>query len=239
MIDALSMTAQSMSVDLQRVLAVSQNMAHAGTPAYKSLMTVVRPFESYLPAAAGDALPSMGLELQTMTDRSPGTIRPTGNWSDLAIEGPGYFEFQGANGMVYGRRGDFTLDAQGRLVSQDGLPVMSVGGVTTLSGSNASINAEGLIYEAERNVGQIKVVKIDNPESMWVGADGYLHGNDQTRVTEERSPIRQGFLENSNVNSAREMVRLMETIRHFESGQKVIQSYDEMLGKSLGKFAEL
>jgi len=52
-------------------------------------------------------------------------------------------------------------------------------------------------------------------------------------ISESKDPVRQGYVENSNVASMTEMVRLVETMRHFESAQKVIQGYDEMLEKSL------
>jgi flagellar basal-body rod protein FlgF len=51
--------------------------------------------------------------------------------------------------------------------------------------------------------------------------------------------IRQGFLENSNVSSMQEMVQLMQTMRHFESMQKVATGYDEMMGTAIRKLGDL
>jgi len=50
--------------------------------------------------------------------------------------------------------------------------------------------------------------------------------------------IRQGHVEASNVVPADEMVRLIETMRHFEGGQKVIQWYDDMLEQALSRLGQ-
>lgn len=46
-----------------------------------------------------------------------------------------------------------------------------------------------------------------------------------------RSTVIQGSLEMANVNTVREMVNLIEVQRAYESSQKVIQAFDETLGK--------
>ncbi|MFT3736001.1 MAG: flagellar basal body rod C-terminal domain-containing protein [Rhodocyclaceae bacterium] len=70
--------------------------------------------------------------------------------------------------------------------------------------------------------------------SELFSADGALNdaGAGQYRVM-------QGHLEGSNVNSAGEMIKLVELVKHIEANQRVLQYQDEMLGKSLGKFAEI
>jgi flagellar basal body rod protein FlgG len=45
-------------------------------------------------------------------------------------------------------------------------------------------------------------------------------------------------LEASNVDSAGEMVRLTETVRHFESLQKIVQGYDATLEATIRKLGE-
>jgi flagellar basal-body rod protein FlgG len=51
--------------------------------------------------------------------------------------------------------------------------------------------------------------------------------------------LRQGFLENSNVNSMQEMAQLIQSMRHFESMQRVALGYDEMIGGAVRKLGEL
>jgi flagellar basal-body rod protein FlgG len=57
-------------------------------------------------------------------------------------------------------------------------------------------------------------------------------------VADENVTVRQGYTESSNVVAADEMVRLIEAMRRFEAGQKIIQSYDSMLEKALSRLGE-
>jgi flagellar basal-body rod protein FlgG len=57
-------------------------------------------------------------------------------------------------------------------------------------------------------------------------------------VSEQEVSVRQGFLENSNVSSTYEMTSLLQTMRHFESMQKIAQGYDDMLGTAIRKLGE-
>jgi flagellar basal-body rod protein FlgF len=50
--------------------------------------------------------------------------------------------------------------------------------------------------------------------------------------------VRQGFLENANVNSMQEMVQLIQTMRHFESMQKVALGYDDMVGAAIRRLGD-
>jgi flagellar basal body rod protein FlgG len=60
------------------------------------------------------------------------------------------------------------------------------------------------------------------------------------QVADPKTPssLRTGFLETSNVSSPQEMVRLTETVRHFESLQRLVQGYDETLEKTIRKLGE-
>jgi flagellar basal body rod protein FlgG len=49
--------------------------------------------------------------------------------------------------------------------------------------------------------------------------------------------LRPGHVESSNVSSMNEMVKLIETMRHYEASQRIVQASDEMLEKALRKLA--
>ena len=50
--------------------------------------------------------------------------------------------------------------------------------------------------------------------------------------------VRQGYVEASNVVPMREMVRLIETMRHFEASQRVVRSYDDMMDRAFSLLGE-
>ena len=64
------------------------------------------------------------------------------------------------------------------------------------------------------------------------------HQHDQPLQELEMPRLRQGYVEASNVVPMREMVRLIETMRHFEAGQRLLRSHDEMLERALGVLGE-
>jgi len=63
------------------------------------------------------------------------------------------------------------------------------------------------------------------------GGNRYTATPDAGMPFRYRSTVIQGSLEMANVNTVREMVNLIEVQRAYESSQKVIQAFDETLGK--------
>ena len=243
MIDALAIAAQAMSDDMTRMSIISQNLANVSTIAYRKQLAVSRSFLDYLavPVAGGTgALPITLPRAEIVTDQAAGTQRRTSNPLDFAIEGEGFFELRGAQGPIYTRRGDFQIDAQGRLVAANGLPVMGLSGEISLASEAVRVDTDGKIYERDVQVAQLRIVRFVNPQTLHYAGSG-LYVASSGAASEPAPPnqrVRQGYLENSNVASASEMVRLIETLRHFEANQKVIQGYDLMLERAIRTLGE-
>ena len=64
-------------------------------------------------------------ERQT-TDFSEGSLEPTGNPLDLALNGKGMFAIRTADGVRYTRDGAFSLNAKGDLVTRNGEAVLEL-----------------------------------------------------------------------------------------------------------------
>ncbi|MEO6936634.1 MAG: flagellar hook-basal body protein [Collimonas sp.] len=247
--ELLGVALQSMQQDMARVDRVAMNLSNALTPAYKREVAVVRTQSARGPSfarmldagmaeAAGRDMPDNHIEV--LTDTRPGTLKSTGQNLDLAITGSGYFEVQTENGSAYTRQGNFRMDARGRLVTAQGYPVMGKGGDIYLNTSQPSIDAAGNIIENKLPVAQLKVVQFDKPAGLRRLGDGLVAAGDgMTQLQDADVQIRQGYLENANVSSMREMVELTQTMRHFEAMQKVAQGYDEMLGTAIRKLGDM
>ena len=88
-------------------------------------------------------------------------------------------------------------------------------------------------------VAQLKVVQFEGGAPIdRVGEGRFRIEGDGATVPEGVLQVQQGFLENSNVSHMHEMVRLMETMRHMETMQKVALGYDDMLATSIRKLGE-
>jgi flagellar basal-body rod protein FlgG len=240
MVDAISAAAAFMSNDIARMSVIGQNLANAATVGYRRELAVggLR-FDDHLAAGNGRGQSAALAALERVQDFRPGTLQSTGNPLDLAIEGEGFFEILTDGGSRYTRQGNFRLDSQGRLVTEAGFPVLGEGVEILLKSSQVSIDGQGRVFEAERQVGQLRIARFTDPRSLaHLGAGLYAAGAGSSLRSDGFARVRQGFVESSNVNSTQEMVKMIETVRHYESGQKVIQAYDDMMGRALGKLGE-
>lgn len=240
--DPIALTVASLLADTQRMNVIANNSANALTPGFRrELLVAAGQFRPDMVRNHGQtAQPGSVPAPYIAFDPTPGTVRQTSNPLDVALLGKGYFEVQTANGPAYTRQGDFRLDAQGRLVTQAGLPVTGIGGEIVLGSGTPVIDRDGKVLEQGKQVGQFKIVEFERNEQLRNIGGGLYVAVGSARGTEMVKPrLAQGQLESSNVDSAREMSKLIETYRHFESSSRVLQAYDEMRDKTfrtLGQF---
>lgn len=242
----LVLSLQAMQSGMARMDRVGMNLANAQTAGYKREL-VLADFAQRLQGSAGDAQPASAAAVQL--DLRQGTVQPTGQSLDLALSGAAWFEVATAQGSAYTRMGNFRRDAQGRLVTAQGLPVLATSGEITLPDGIPVIDAQGRIFESVAGMGQarlrdeplaqLKLVAFEEGAAAHRLGDGLVafQGTPQLAADGD-TEVRQGYLENSNVRSADEMVQLLQTLRHFESMQKVALAYDEMLGNALRKLGD-
>ena len=149
------------------------------------------------------------------TDWTAQPSRETGEPLDFAIAGEGFFAVQADRGVRYTRNGQFTADAQGRLVTAEGDPVLGRGGRALTVGRDGRVDPRAL-----------EVVQLRNPRK---DGDSLVTG---TPAGAGSGQVRAGALEASGADAARSMVDMIASMRSFEAGQKVIQTIDETLGKA-------
>lgn len=236
MSDGFTIAALSMTNDMQRLSSISQNLTNALTPGYKREVALGAAFSSMVVGngAFDAAVPSMS----SVIDMKPATLRFTGNPLDIAIENGGFFEVIRDGQVYYTRQGNFSLSASGQLLTQSGDVVNGLSGEMKLTTSQPTIDRQGRVLENGVPVGQLKVVQFDDVRLLQgVGEGKFLQASASIKPDEAVS-VRQAHLEASNVNTASEMVKMIETMRHFETGQKIIQMYDEMNERAISKLGE-
>jgi flagellar basal-body rod protein FlgF len=239
MVDAIGAAIASMTNDIGRMSIIGQNLANASTAGYRREIAVATPFQDVLSAGPGSTYAAGMAGLDHVQDFRPGMLTSTRNPLDFAIEGEGFFEIQTDAGARYTRQGNFRLDALGRLVTESGFAVMGDGGEIVLKSGQVSADGQGRLSEGDRPAGQLRIARFTDPGRLThVGSGMFAASDGAARRTDGYARIRQGFVESSNVNSTQEMVKMIETVRHFESGQKVIQAYDDMLSQALTKLGE-
>ena len=223
--------AQILSRAEQRAEAAAQNIANASTPGYRRRVSFS---ELVNPATAGSVDP-IGLA----ADFTHGQLSETGNPTDLAIAGEGFFMVRGDDAILYTRQGQFRRDADGRLVTAQGLALQSLDGGDVLVGDGAfEVSADGVVTREGEPLARIGLVDFDDRRLLQAGDGGaFASGAAEPRPV-DAPMIRQGMLETSNVNMGDEMVAMMEAVRRAETGQRLVTTYDDLIGRALNLFGQ-
>ena len=135
------------------------------------------------------------------------------------------------------------MDGNGQLVTKEGHPVLaqSTEGADIATrvikvnpGQNISIADDGQVFQGQELIGRLSVVEVKDKDSLQkIGNSLYqFKSNSQPEFTSANAPsLKQGYLEQSNVNIVQEMTDMINTTRTFESTQKAISAYDSMADK--------
>jgi flagellar basal-body rod protein FlgF len=167
-----------------------------------------------------------------------GENSPTRRDLDLALDGEGFFEIQLPDGgKAYTRAGDLHMRPDRMLVSSQNQPILSTSGspIQLLPGrGDISINTDGSVRQGGNTLGRIAVMKFADEKQLvpiTAGLFRSIGGPDPVPV--ENPQVLQGYLEASNIAPLREMVDLVNIARAYEANQKLIQSHDQTMQKTL------
>lgn len=244
MSDVLQIASIGLLEGQQRLEVISRNAASASIPGYKREVGSTLSFAAALAADNENmqALPANGVQ-PTMTrgvDLRAGAMISTERPLDLAIEPDNVF-FALTDGVQtwLTRAGSFQIGADGALVGEQGLHVVGVGGDIRLPSADVVVQADGRILHQGQIVGAVQLFQSNNPAALHAARGALLLAPDGMEPADaESARVRSGMLEGSNTDTAREMVGLMALSRQFESLGRVMQSYDEALGRVIQQLGE-
>jgi len=249
---------------------VANNLANKNTVGFKKDDLI---FSSMLPLTARNYEPSFfedntqewpyvanGQQIRfadfglNFTDFSPGRLIATESPLDIAMLGDGYFTIATPHGPRYTRSGNFTIDALGRIVNQEGLPVIGMQGeinvgvpsLASMDTRNLIINPEGRIFaESEEQdtfieLAQLYIVTFANPNQLVKEAGTFFrYEGDPMDIQFSNAQVAQGYLEESNVDMFGSMIKMIETIRGYEAYQKAIQTFDDINSYAIERLGRL
>lgn len=229
---------------MKRMDIISNNLANVNTPGYKKEKML---FESMLAGATNPPAVPQGATADPILqkesvyiDYGAGPVAQSGNPLDLAIDGDGFFVVQTPTGPAYTRQGNFRLGADGTLVTSDGYPVMGQSGPIRVQGGTVEIDAKGVVKVDGSEFGTISVVDFPKPYGLKkIASAQFLPTDPQAIPQPATGSVKQGQLEGSNVETISEMVQMIETSRYFDSCQRVIKGFDDMIGKAVNEMGRL
>lgn len=192
-----------------------------------------------------------------------GALKDTGNTTDFALvdellpvnpitqkKGSLVFAVGLENNEVrYTRNGQFTVDQNGFLKTSDGYNVLNQNlQPIQVNSKEFTVQENGqIILQNGTATNRLWLGVTENPEQFVKEGQGLLRweGNPEDApqsiaATGVNGPfIKQGFIEQSNVDLTQTMTEMMNTYRGFESNQKVIQAYDRSMEKAVTEIGRI
>ena len=237
-----------------RMRVIANNLANIGTTGFKRDRADFQTLAYQDTRVAGqrstnETAYAIGLNLGTGVSvqgtsriNSQGTLSTTGNSLDLALDGPGMFQVEMPGGQIgYTRAGNFTLSADGQMVTAQGYalqPAIEVpqGAQSITIAPDGTVSATVPGDSAPAELGQLTIASFANPAGLQAIGDNFLLETAASGAAElgpggdgGRGNIRQGMLEASNVNVVEELVEMIEAQRAYEINSKMVSAVDEML----------
>jgi flagellar basal body rod protein FlgG len=226
-INGMTRAAHALAYWERRQEVVSNNLANADTNGFRAQRTFAQ--------AIGDALPFAGTALDTRA----GALKQTGNPLDVALGGDGYFVVDSAAGERFTRGGSLRLDANSRLVDQDGNAILGEGGPIVLPPGTVSIDARGGVSVDGKQIDRLRIETVPAGTEM-AHESGTLLVPDPSRtpVANDARSVEQGYLEDSNVNTVGSMVDMISIQRSYAAVQRTMTTLDgirQTISNELGK----
>ena len=202
-----------LAAQVQALDLIAHNLANLGTTGYRAEQAT---FRSLL--AGGGSVPvnplnaavnDFGVLAGSRIDRTAGSLTATGNPLDLGIAGGGFFAVQSAKGLVYTRNGSFHVTPAGQLVTGQGDPVLGEQGPVTMPSGAVSVSADGTVSVDGSVVVKLRLVEFAPLTNLSPVGDSLYAAPDGSALPAASSSIRQGMLEDSNVNSVEGVVQLI------------------------------
>lgn len=155
------------------------------------------------------------------------------------MAGPGFFVVRSPAGALrYTRDGQFSRNAEGRLVDPRGSVLQADGGDLVIAQGRVEIMGDGVVLEAGAPVARLDVMDFADPALATPSQDGGFASPADNLEPVGTPAVRQGSVEMSNVTTAGEMVAMMAALRRAESGQKLANLYDDLMGRVISSFGQ-
>jgi flagellar basal-body rod protein FlgG len=253
---AMNSAASGMDAYIFNLDIISNNLANAGTTAFKRSRTNFEDlyYQYYKPPGTqdtqGNVMPEgifagTGVRVGAIQpDFTQGSLLDTGRRLDVAISGEGFFKMTEGGVEYYTRNGSFTVNDTGTLVLATANRGFIVDPPITVPNDviDIGISSDGVVTATQAGstqaqvLGQLTLARFINPEGLLHVGDTMYQITDASGQPQLGNPgstglgqVRQNFLEASNTEPVRELVDLIKTQRNVEFNSQVVQASDQLL----------
>lgn len=214
---------------MREMRTIANNMANTNTTGFRREGVI---FSEYMVPLDrhGDTL-SMANGRGRMVDLGQAGLTQTNGRYDVAIDGEGFLMVQTPQGARLTRAGAFMPNAEGELVNPDGYQLLDEGQapiVIPAGARSVGIGTDGTISADGNPISRIGVFESPDPSRLQHESGTLFDPGGAVEVLEEPI-VRQGFLEESNVDPVLEMARMVEVQRAYELGQSFLDQEDQRI----------
>ncbi|WP_374424018.1 flagellar hook-basal body complex protein [Paracoccus sp. (in: a-proteobacteria)] len=214
---------------MREMRTIANNIANANTTGFRREGVV---FSEYMVPLdrRGETL-SMANGRGRMVDLEQGGLTQTNGKYDVAIDGEGFLMVQTPQGNRLTRAGAFMPNAEGELVNPDGYQLLDDGQAPIVIPADArsvGIGTDGTVSANGNPIGQIGIFAEPDPSDLRHEAGTLFDPGGAVEPLDEGT-VRQGFLEESNVDPVLEISRMVEVQRAYELGQSFLDQEDQRI----------
>ncbi len=219
-----------MNESTARMEAITDNLANSATPGYRKAVCVQQSFDQILNEKTRP--------LSCLLDFSQGAIRNTGNATDFALNGNGFFVLEKDGNELYTRNGQFSIGPEGVLISSNGMNVKSSSGNIIIPQNvdprKLTVNADGTLMADGQSVAQLSIVDFEDPKVLRKVSPTLLQAPEGAKAEPVKDPaVLNMSLEASNSSVFEEMAELIQCSRSFEQAQKSLRQQDDLESKTI------
>jgi flagellar basal-body rod protein FlgF/flagellar basal-body rod protein FlgG len=233
---------------LDELEVVANNLANVNTTGFKSQRTFYGAYSAALtPEAPAPAMMTVSQAVQraashfgllggTRLDLAQGNVEMTGNETDLALEGPGFFAVQAKNGLRYTRDGAFHLDKDRNLITKLGDKVLAaqpnqkIQPIQIPSGK-LTISADGSLSVDGTLVAKLRIDDFPANTQLHPEGNTYLTAPDGAGTPATGATVRQGSLESSNSDAIRSTVALINIERTAQTMERALSIFHTVFNR--------
>ena len=212
---------------MTRQAVVADNIANVNTVGFKQSRTTQDDYELQIMNSQGPELGELGtgaIPTNLRLDATQGSLQVSDKQADLAIEGDGLFVVSTGGGVAYTRAGDFVVDVNSQLVTQQGYPVLDTAGHNITVPAKFTVASDGTIVQTGQ---RIALVGWPPGGVTRLGQNLLAAGGTLAPAT---GVIHQQMLENSNTDLAVSMTELISFQRDFQMSSRALSLQDGTLG---------
>lgn len=227
------------AVHQQRCRVAIENLANVDTCGFKR--RIVRSTTQPIPGLDG-TVHTMPVLVGTESVFSNGMLEITQRNLDLAIDGDGFFAVTTPDGSTgYSRAGSMQVNAEGKIVSNDGFVVLPEITIPTDT-LELAIDPEGRVNvrtagspDCTTLCGQLNLHRFINPAGLridgtvWRPTDASGAPITHTPGSTGLGLLKQGFLERSNVEANREAMELQFAERQYQAIQDAMRRLGQVM----------